>query len=108
MRSLVPRAPTLPLRPAPLLATAADAATTSIPDEPRRTTHTALSTSTDELGSILGGRGRARLAWDCYREGVDPSLLFGPRGEGEDDQFDSALDLDEYRDGELTFPLILL
>ncbi|KAL7531544.1 hypothetical protein ACHAWF_003812 [Thalassiosira exigua] len=105
LRPVLPRAiPILPLRPAPLLATAAnatDVATTSSPDEPLETTHTALSTSIDELGSILGGRGQARLAWDCYREGVDPSLLFGPQGGDEDDEFDSALDLDEYRNGEL-------
>jgi len=32
----------------------------------------------DELSEALGGRGRARLAWDCYSIGVDPALLHGP------------------------------
>ena len=32
----------------------------------------------DELSLALGGRGRARIAWDCYVEGVDPQFLFQP------------------------------
>ena len=39
---------------------------------------TALSIPLEELSDILGGRGRARLAWDCYSEGADPQYLFGP------------------------------
>ena len=31
----------------------------------------------EQLEQTLGGRGRARLAWDCYSNGVDPSYLFG-------------------------------
>lgn len=37
---------------------------------------TALSMSIDELSTALGGKGRARIAWDCYVEGVDPQYLF--------------------------------
>ncbi len=37
---------------------------------------TALSMPVDELSLALGGRGRARIAWDCYLEGVDPQFLF--------------------------------
>ena len=36
----------------------------------------ALSLSVDELAPLLGGRGRARLAWDCYSIGVDPHWYF--------------------------------
>ena len=39
---------------------------------------TALSMTIDELSLALGGRGRARIAWDCYVEGVDPQYLFHP------------------------------
>ena len=34
----------------------------------------ALSRTVDELAVALGGRGRARLAWDLYCIGVDPAL----------------------------------
>jgi len=38
----------------------------------------ALSRTASELAEALGGAvGRARLAWDCYRIGVDPAVLFG-------------------------------
>lgn len=37
---------------------------------------TALSMNIDELSIVLGGKGRARIAWDCYVEGVDPQYLF--------------------------------
>ncbi|KAL7464311.1 hypothetical protein ACHAXS_004650 [Conticribra weissflogii] len=30
----------------------------------------------EELAEVLGGWGRARLAWDCYASGVDPHYLF--------------------------------
>ena len=36
----------------------------------------ALSMTLEELEEAHGGRGRARLAWDCYSEGVDPQYLF--------------------------------
>eukprot|EP00522_Entomoneis_paludosa_P013071 CAMPEP_0172451510 /NCGR_PEP_ID=MMETSP1065-20121228/9531_1 /TAXON_ID=265537 /ORGANISM="Amphiprora paludosa, Strain CCMP125" /LENGTH=502 /DNA_ID=CAMNT_0013203473 /DNA_START=263 /DNA_END=1771 /DNA_ORIENTATION=+ len=35
-----------------------------------------ISMSVDELAAHLGGRGRARLAWDCYAIGVDPANYF--------------------------------
>ena len=33
--------------------------------------------SIEQLENALGGWGRARLAWDCYSNGVDPAYLFG-------------------------------
>ena len=38
----------------------------------------AISMSLDELSNVMGGRGRARLAWDCYSIGVDPALFYNP------------------------------
>jgi len=46
--------------------------------DPAHNTRTALSMPLEELSEILGGRGRARLAWDCYSKGVDPHYLFSP------------------------------
>ncbi|KAL3775078.1 hypothetical protein HJC23_013998 [Cyclotella cryptica] len=40
-------------------------------------TQTALSMTIEQLEEVLGGWGRARLAWDCYSNGVDPQYLFG-------------------------------
>mmetsp|Transcript_3876 Transcript_3876/g.5600 ORF Transcript_3876/g.5600 Transcript_3876/m.5600 type:complete len:449 (-) Transcript_3876:75-1421(-) len=37
----------------------------------------ALSMSVDELAEVLGGKGRALLAWDCYSIGIDPAIFFG-------------------------------
>jgi 23S rRNA (adenine2503-C2)-methyltransferase len=53
-------------------------ATTATITMPETHTRTALSMPLEELSAILGGRGRARLAWDCYSEGADPHYLFGP------------------------------
>jgi hypothetical protein len=36
-----------------------------------------LSMQIDELAQVLGGRGRARIAWDCYALGIDPMDFFG-------------------------------
>lgn len=44
----------------------------------------ALSLSVDELGEKLGGRGRGRIAWDCYSVGIDPQLFFSGQDLGED------------------------
>jgi hypothetical protein len=38
----------------------------------------ALSMQIDELAAILGGRGRAKIVWDCYNLGIDPADFFGP------------------------------
>ena len=35
-----------------------------------------LSMKIDELSPIVGGRGRALASWDCYRQGIDPVLLY--------------------------------
>ncbi|KAL7486713.1 hypothetical protein ACHAW6_012310 [Cyclotella cf. meneghiniana] len=50
-------------------------------DPPEQNTQTtALSMTIEQLEQVLGGWGRARLAWDCYSNGVDPHFLFGPSG----------------------------
>lgn len=38
----------------------------------------AISTKISDLSPVLGGSGRAKLCWDCYKLGVDPSLYFAP------------------------------
>ena len=50
----------------------ASSSTTTIPTS----TAGALSLPMDELAERLGGMGRARLVWDCYRVGIDPSVYF--------------------------------
>jgi 23S rRNA (adenine2503-C2)-methyltransferase len=57
-------------------------------------TQTALSMTVEQLEKILGGWGRARLAWDCYSNGVDPASLFGDAVPSND----SPIALDEYAD----------
>ena len=42
----------------------------------QRTRSYALSLTVEELGERLGGLGRARIAWDCYSNGIDPQLYF--------------------------------
>ena len=37
----------------------------------------ALSMSIDELGNVLGGKGRAQIVWDVYKLGIDPIDFFG-------------------------------
>lgn len=53
----------------------------------------AISMSLDELALSLGGRGRARLAWDCYSIGVDPALFYGKAIQLGHDDFESILEL---------------
>ena len=36
-----------------------------------------LSMSFEDLAVALGGAGRARIAWDCYKLGIDPAHMFG-------------------------------
>ena len=52
-----------------------------------------LSMTVDELALQLGGRGRARLAWDCYSIGVDPALFYGSTIQLGHDDFESILEL---------------
>ena len=33
--------------------------------------------SFEELSEALGGAGRARIVWDCYKLGIDPAHMFG-------------------------------
>ena len=37
----------------------------------------AISKNISELSEELGGNGRALIAWDLYRQGIDPELFFG-------------------------------
>eukprot|EP00538_Stauroneis_constricta_P002337 CAMPEP_0119552408 /NCGR_PEP_ID=MMETSP1352-20130426/5425_1 /TAXON_ID=265584 /ORGANISM="Stauroneis constricta, Strain CCMP1120" /LENGTH=486 /DNA_ID=CAMNT_0007598649 /DNA_START=71 /DNA_END=1534 /DNA_ORIENTATION=+ len=37
----------------------------------------AISMQIDELARVLGGKGRAKIAWDCYSIGIDPANFFG-------------------------------
>ena len=61
----------------------------------RQSRRTALSIPIDELSVILGGTGRARLAWDCYVNGADPQYLFGDVSSSS-----SSSECDEYKDVE--------
>lgn len=36
-----------------------------------------ISMSFDELAMSLGGAGRARIVWDCYKLGIDPAHMYG-------------------------------
>ena len=49
--------------------------------------------SVDELALSLGGRGRARLAWDCYSIGIDPALFYGQTIQLGHDDFETVLEL---------------
>lgn len=40
----------------------------------------ALSLSIPELAEQMGGVGRAKLAWDLYKQGVDPAIYYAPGG----------------------------
>ena len=33
--------------------------------------------SLEDLAVALGGEGRARIVWDCYKLGIDPAHMFG-------------------------------
>jgi 23S rRNA (adenine2503-C2)-methyltransferase len=39
----------------------------------------ALSLSLPELAERMGGLGRAKLAWDLYKNGVDPAVFYAPK-----------------------------
>ena len=52
-----------------------------------------ISMSVDELALTLGGRGRARLAWDCYQIGIDPALFYGKTIQLGHDDFETVLEL---------------
>mmetsp|Transcript_25210 Transcript_25210/g.59446 ORF Transcript_25210/g.59446 Transcript_25210/m.59446 type:complete len:489 (-) Transcript_25210:1545-3011(-) len=36
-----------------------------------------VSMTFEELSSALGGVGRAKIVWDCYKLGIDPANMFG-------------------------------
>lgn len=36
-----------------------------------------LSMTFEELTEALGGAGRAKIVWDCYKLGIDPAYMFG-------------------------------
>ena len=48
----------------------------SLKDPTQALFRSAISYNIDELGGILGGKGRARACFDCYRMGVDPVWLY--------------------------------
>lgn len=52
-----------------------------------------ISMTVDELALTLGGRGRARLAWDLYSIGVDPQNWYGRVIHLGHDDFESILEL---------------
>jgi hypothetical protein len=57
---------------------ASDAPTLTTEDDDDDMFHRgAISMQIDELAQVLGGRGRARIAWDCYILGIDPMDFFG-------------------------------
>eukprot|EP00980_Cylindrotheca_fusiformis_P025050 scaffold12976_cov141-Cylindrotheca_fusiformis.AAC.4 len=45
----------------------------------------AISMQLDELVTVLGGKGRAQIVWDCYSIGIDPAMFFGTINLGYDD-----------------------
>ena len=52
-----------------------------------------ISMTVPELSEYMGGWGRARLVWDMYRIGVDPSVVFQHRSESRhDDRHHSPLE----------------
>ncbi len=77
MTILRPSATNAPLPPAPLQPPP--------PPPPRAPTHTLLGLGPDALAEVLGGKGRARMAWRAIREGLDPletdpaQALYDPR-----------------------------
>ncbi|GKZ01005.1 hypothetical protein MPSEU_001052000 [Mayamaea pseudoterrestris] len=36
----------------------------------------AISMSVSDMSEYIGGNGRAKIVWDCYKIGVDPQILF--------------------------------
>jgi len=56
------------------------------------TTMSPLSLNIDELGTILGGKGRALAAWDCIKIGIDPLLYYGGGGRRSFDPVGDDLD----------------
>jgi hypothetical protein len=52
----------------------------------------AISMKIPELARVLGGQGRARLAWDAYSIGVDPSLFHSDVVRLGHDDFESILE----------------
>lgn len=52
-----------------------------------------ISLGLEELGEKLGGKGRARLAWDCYNLGIDPADFYGEKIKLGADDFESIWEL---------------
>jgi 23S rRNA (adenine2503-C2)-methyltransferase len=46
-------------------------------EQPKQQQVGPISMTFDELSEALGGVGRARIVWDCYKLGIDPSHMFG-------------------------------
>jgi hypothetical protein len=47
-----------------------------------------ISMSLTELSFYLGGTGRAKLVWDCYRVGIDPQKIYSTSVMDDDDDDD--------------------
>ena len=58
----------------------------------RTTPRGAISSTLAELSEMLGGRGRAQLAWDCYSIGVDPALFYSPIIQLGHDDFETIME----------------
>jgi hypothetical protein len=50
-----------------------------------------ISMSLTELSFYLGGTGRAKLVWDCYRVGIDPQKIYSTSVMDDDDDDDAAV-----------------
>lgn len=82
-----------PLSSALFSSVATDDTTTITNSEELPRSKGGISMSVDELALALGGRGRARLAWDCYSIGVDPALFYGKTIQLGHDDFETILEL---------------
>lgn len=51
--------------------------TPSLTSEQQQHQHGPISMSLEELTEALGGAGRARIVWDCYKLGIDPAHMYG-------------------------------
>ena len=58
-------------------ATRMDGVVAELLDDDAKPRYGAISMPVPELSGYMGGTGRAKLIWDCYKIGVDPQHLFG-------------------------------
>lgn len=65
----------------------------------QKESNNALSLTLEELSQVLGGKGRARACWDCFRLGVDPLWFFSSNDAHDTEPLDSIL-LESLNDGD--------